>query len=514
MSILIDRHTKVLCQGITGKVGQFHTKGCLDYGTKMVGGVTPGKGGTKHLGLPVFDTVKDAVASTGADASAVYVPPAFAAPTTDVTDNQVSMNFPESATFSARLSSDSDIQSVVLEYGSEQQTCGEVIAKAFPPFTPSRTVEATWTWDMRQSGSQPPGAQLWWRWRFTDANGKETVSDTQTATWLDDVHSWQALTAGQLRVHYYGLDKSFAQSMLNAGLEGISRNANDAGLTTQEPLDIYVYPNYDDLREAILYEPSWTGGQAFPEQNIVIMGTSGASSGWDENTVIHELTHVLVGHFTFSCLGDVPQWLNEGLAVYSEGPLDPQFQGPLDQAIQDNTLLSVRSISGSFSEVSDKANLSYAQSYSIVNFLIETYGQQKMTELLSGLRDGLTLDQALQQTYGFDVDGLEDAWRQAIGAQPRAVSAEPTAQPTPTYVPTIVPISGSPLVLQVTTTPIPTSSLGQQPTDTPDTVRTGPPLWLTLVLIGFCCLTLLVIGVVVLGLVIRSQNRKGGNNAS
>jgi hypothetical protein len=441
-------------------------------------------------------------------------PPAFAAPSMDVTDNQVSMNFPESATFSATLSSDADIQSVVLEYGSEQQTCGEVIAKAFPAFTPSKTVDVEWTWDMRQSGSQPPGAQVWWRWRFTDANGRETVSDTQTATWLDDVHSWETVNSELLRVHYYDIKKSFAQKILDAGLEGISRNANDAGLTTEDPVDIYVYPNYDDLREAILYEPSWVGGRAFPEQNIVIMGTSGSDSGWEEVTVIHELTHVLVGHFTFSCLGFIPQWLNEGLAVYSEGPLDPQLKDALDKAVENNTLLSVRSISGSFAEERDKVDLSYAQSGSLVKFLIETYGQQKMTELLSALRDGLTLDQALQQTYEFDVDGLEDAWRQSIGAQPRAVSAEPTAQPTPTYVPTIVPISGSPLVLQVTTTPIPTSSLSQQPTPVSGDARTGPPLWLTLVLIGFCCLVVLVIGVVVLGLIIRRQNRKGGNNAS
>jgi len=440
------------------------------------------------------------------------VPSAFAAPLADVTNDQIRINFPESATFSATLTSDSEIRSVVLEYGNEQQTCGEVIAKAFPQFTPSRTVDVEWTWDMRQSGSQPPGAQLWWRWRITDANGNETVSETKTATWLDDVHRWQTLSSGQLRVHYYGMDKSFAQSMLDAGLEGMARNARDAGLTTEDPVDIYVYPNYDDLRDAILYEPSWTGGQAFSDQNIVIMGTSGTGSGWDEATVIHELTHVLVGHFTFSCLGDVPQWLNEGLAVYSEGQLDPQFQNSLDRAMQNDTLLSVRSISGSFSEVSDKANLSYAQSYSIVNFLIETYGQPNMTELLSGLRDGLTLDQALQQTYGFDVDGLEDAWRQAIGAQPRAASAQPTALPTPTYVPTIVPISGSPLTLQLTTTPIPTSSLGQQPTQVPGDLRTAPPLWLTLALLSFCCLFLLVIGVVILGLVVRSQNRKGGNN--
>jgi len=79
MSILINRDTKVICQGITGKVGQFHTKGCLEYGTKMVGGVTPGRGGESVLGLPVFDTVREAVKQTGADATMIFVPPAGAA---------------------------------------------------------------------------------------------------------------------------------------------------------------------------------------------------------------------------------------------------------------------------------------------------------------------------------------------------------------------------------------------------------------------------------------------------
>ena len=69
MSILINKNTKVICQGITGKVGQFHTKGCKEYGTKMVGGVTPGKGGETVEGLPVFDTVMEAVKQTGADAT-------------------------------------------------------------------------------------------------------------------------------------------------------------------------------------------------------------------------------------------------------------------------------------------------------------------------------------------------------------------------------------------------------------------------------------------------------------
>ena len=79
MSVMIDKNTKVICQGITGKTGTFHTEQAIAYGTKMVGGVTPGKGGSTHIGLPVYDTVAEAREATGATASVVYVPPPFAA---------------------------------------------------------------------------------------------------------------------------------------------------------------------------------------------------------------------------------------------------------------------------------------------------------------------------------------------------------------------------------------------------------------------------------------------------
>jgi len=430
------------------------------------------------------------------------------------TNNEISLNFPESATFRAAITSDVDITSVVLEYGNEQQTCGEVIAKAFPQFEPGKTVNAEWIWEMRQSGSLPPGAQLWWRWRVVDANGNETVTETKTATWLDNIHQWQTMNNGDsqgVHLHWYEGDQSFATDLAKAASDGLLFNETQAGLKADAPIDLYIYANTNELQEAILYEPSWTGGQAFPDQDIVILGISSSDLDWGRDAIVHELTHVLVGHLTFSCLGDVPTWLNEGLAVYSEGELDQASQQQLEDAIRDDTLLTVRSLSAGFSEVADKAYLSYSQSYSITKFLIETYSQDKMTALLIALRDGKTIDEALMQTYGFNIDGLDDAWRAAIGAQPRLVSPEgaPTAQPAPTFVPTIVPVGGVPLLPQVTATAVPTSSFGQ-PTATP--ARRGPPIGLTLILLAMCCVFLVLIGIVILGFVVRSQNRKAGNN--
>src|ERR671924_242988 len=79
MAILVDKNTRVVTQGITGSTGQFHTRACKEYGTQMVAGVTPGKGGTDFEGIPIFDTVAEARAKTGCDASVIYVPPPFAA---------------------------------------------------------------------------------------------------------------------------------------------------------------------------------------------------------------------------------------------------------------------------------------------------------------------------------------------------------------------------------------------------------------------------------------------------
>jgi hypothetical protein len=393
--------------------------------------------------------------------------------------NNVTLSFPEAATFKAEFKAGVNITSVVLEYGVDQLTCGTVVAKSFPQVTPAADVQVDWTWEMRQSGSLPPGASLWWRWQVHDANGAQFTSPKQTIIWLDSVHSWQVISGGNINLHYYEGGQAFGQPLHDAAAQALVRLSQDVGIRAEKPVNIYIYANTNDLKEAILYEPSWIGGQAFPEYNIVIIGVSTDQLDWGKSTEAHELTHVLVGHLTFTCLGFIPTWLNEGLAMYGEGGPGSGQMAQFDQAKAAGQLLALRSLAGNFSEESDRANLSYTESYSVVNFLIQTYARDKMTALLSGLHNGATADEALQSVYGFNTEGLEDAWRASIGAAPRVGTSNPTPVPTPTQVPTIVPVGAAPIA-PAAPTPRPTqvqpTATQVEITQTPGPAATSVPL--------------------------------------
>ena len=439
-----------------------------------------------------------------------------AAPSREVTvvQNEAALDFPNAITFHGRFRSDSQITDVTLEYGTTELTCGTVVAKARPDFTPGGDVRVQWTWDMRQSGSLPPGATIWWQWVVEDASGV-TRTPRETVTWLDDKYDWKTISGGNANLHWYSGSQSFGQQLHDAATGALARMEADAGLKADAPVDLYIYGDFTDMRDAILYEPGWTGGIAYPEYNSVIIGIAPDDLAWGRSTIAHELTHVLVGHLTFSCLTSVPTWVKEGLAVYSEGKLDASSAAQLQAAIDEDTLLSVRSLSGGFSEVPGRAYLSYSESYSLVKFLVETYGRDKMTGLLLQLKDGVPIDDALTAVYGFDVGGLEDAWRAAIGAKPREVAGEPTAMPTPTIVPTIVPFAGvSSAQMQATQTSlgIPTATAIPPPpqvTPTPPSFGAAGRLAIAGGLGVACCLGLLLLGVIIF-LVVRSS--RGGKN--
>lgn len=369
-----------------------------------------------------------------------------------VANDRATPEFPERLTFNADLQGQAEIQRVVLEYGVDQLTCSQVVAKAFPDFTPGLSVSVAWTWEMRQSGSLPPGAQIWWRWRVTEADGRETVTETQTTLWLDADHAWQTVSGGGINLHWYSGGASFGRQLHDSAVRSLAALERSTGLSAEAPVDLYIYANTDDMRAAVLYEPGWTGGLAYPAHDVVIIGIAPEDLAWGQRTQAHELTHVLVGHRTFSCLGVVPTWLNEGLAVYGEGGPDAASLEQFDAAVAADTVLSVRALSGGFSEDPAQADLSYSQSYRLTQYLIDAHGQPAMLDLLGQLRDGATVDAALQAVYGFDVDGFEAEWRAALGLAPRQ-PANATPTPVPSAVPTLVPVAALPAAIGATATP-------------------------------------------------------------
>jgi hypothetical protein len=443
-----------------------------------------------------------------------------------VVSDSASLTFPTSLVFNAEFQGGASITSVVLEYGVNQLTCGTVDAKAFPQVTPATDVKVTWTWQMLESGSLPPGATVWWHWLVTDSGGAQFTSPTKTVLWLDNVHPWQVITGGNINLHYYNGDSSFGQQLHDAAAQALVRLSQDVGVTSDSPVDIYIYANSTDLQDAILFAPTWVGGQAFPENNLVIIGIPTDQLDWGKSTEAHELTHVLVGHLTFSCLGFIPTWLNEGLAMYGQGGVQPADQAQFDQAKSANQLPSLPSLNGEFSAEATRATLSYTEAYSVVNFMIKTYSRDKMTALLLDLKDGQTIDQALQAVYGFDINGLETAWRTSIGAKTQGGSSQPTSVPTPTIVPTYVPISAAPLAAAANSTPQSTQANATiapfiaTPTTLPTRlppVVTVPPAsppgfnlgnLTTLLVVGLACVViLLLVAGLIIFLIVRGQNR-------
>jgi hypothetical protein len=378
--------------------------------------------------------------------AAVLAPfPARAGTAADISveDNRAVADFPNTLTFQLTLSSPTDIERIVLEYGSEQLTCGEVVSKAFPDFEPAERVEAEWIWDMRRSGGEPPGATIWWQWRVTDGEGGEHLVERKEFLWLDSLYPWQSLSEGPIAVHWYEGGSAFGEDMLDSALRSAQHIEDLIDLRPVGGVDLYLYGEYEDMQDSILNEPEWTGGVSYGEYNIILLGVPEGSEEWGKAAIAHELMHTVVDRFAFSCLVRIPSWIHEGLAMVSEGGPDEYGSMLLQKAIDDNELFPLRSLGGGFPEDATSALLAYAQSYSVVDFLIRKGDASRMRSLLSLLAEGTTVDDALLQLYGFNVDGLDAAWRDSVGAEPLGQEeTAPTA--TPTVVPTYPPLAYAP----------------------------------------------------------------------
>ncbi|MEE8619596.1 MAG: peptidase MA family metallohydrolase [Dehalococcoidia bacterium] len=335
-----------------------------------------------------------------------------------VIDMDVDIDFPNQAVFTIEAESYVDIVDVRLYYQVDRMNYAEVVSEGWADFTPASMVEANWVWDMRNVGL-PSGAEVIYWWMIEDADGNRFETSPDIMNFDDDRYLWQSLTStapqgSEMSLFWYEGSDSFARELMDTCDEGLARLTQDIGTYPERPINIYIYASDDDLKGAMIFPQEWTGGVAFTAFSTIAIGISPSELDWGRRALVHELTHLVVHQATFSPYGQLPLWLDEGLAMYNEGELDPVLRSYLEEAILEDELISVRSLCSPFSAYSEKAGLSYAQSYSLVEYLLDNYGQDSMLDLLTVFKQGSTYDEALTEVYGFDIDGLDARWRATL----------------------------------------------------------------------------------------------------
>ena len=331
-----------------------------------------------------------------------------------VLDSSAQVEFPNELNFSLSAESDVNITDIRLHYRVDRTSFVQVTSEAYIEFAPTNTVYVDWPLEMVKIGGLPPGSSVDYWWTVEDAKGDKVETAPVQVQFDDNRYSWQSLTEGKVTICWYKGDESFAQALMAAAQQALARLAEDTGAEPEKPVKLYIYANTQDLRGAMIYPQEWTGGVTFTRHGIMAIGIAPGKLDWGKRAIAHELTHLVIHQMTFNPYNDLPTWLDEGLAMRTEGPLEPVFTGSLDKAIAENSLISVQSLSSPFSAYAEESVLSYAQSYSLIDFLITNYGQGKMLKLLNTFRQGSSYDGALEKVYGFDMDGLDTLWRDYV----------------------------------------------------------------------------------------------------
>ncbi|MFC2006642.1 peptidase MA family metallohydrolase [Chloroflexota bacterium] len=334
-----------------------------------------------------------------------------------IIDSSAQAEFPTELSFNLKAESDVSVTDVRLHYIVEHEGYAQVTSEVYVELVPALTIDVGWSWDMRRTGGLPPGSSLEYWWTVYDADGIQFKTTPVRVQFDDNRYPWRSLSEGKVTIHWYDGGESFANELMLTAQQAISRLSEDTGARLEKPVVIYIYADSRDLQGALIYPQEWTGGVTFQRYGTIAIGISPEDITWGKRATVHELTHLVIHQATFNPYNDLPTWLDEGLAMYSEGALEAPLRSLLNRAIAENELISVRGLSSPFSAFPEKSYLSYAQSYSLVEFLITNYGQARMLELLNIFRQGSTGDEALLKVYDFNMDGLDSLWRAYVAGR-------------------------------------------------------------------------------------------------
>lgn len=347
----------------------------------------------------------------------------------NVTSYRAENHFPERVQFIVFIESAQPVSSVRLRY---EFSGGGAPASATATFTPGVAVRAEYDLATNNPGSGvyiPPGTVITYRWEIEDAAGNRITTEPETVVYEDTRFQWQSLTDGNLSIYWYRGGQTFAEQLLATGRETLTSMGDLLGAQIDFPVKVFLYDNAQDMRPALQRRSSvydaqvHTLGQRVSNDTVIVLNAAGTS-----DTLRHELTHVVTNVAGKGPFSDIPAWLDEGTAVYSQKQVDDSYQRAIQAAARRDRLLPLRALNTLGSDP-NSVNLWYAQAWSLVNYLIDTYGKEKFAELFATFKAGSTVENALQSVYGISQDELEAAWRESIGAPPPQPAARTTSTP-------------------------------------------------------------------------------------
>lgn len=318
--------------------------------------------------------------------------------------------FPASLTFSLEAKGPAAITDVRLSYSVERDSFARVVTEIKPAFSQSTDVSTSWVWDMRQGGGFPSGTVVDYWWTVADASGGRLTSAIEHVSFDDTRYSWQSIQGGNITLYWYSGDKAFAQSLMTSAQQGLTGLEQSTGAHLIRPVRVFIYGSAQDLLGAMIFPQEWTGGATYPQYSTIVIGIATSQLDWGKGAMVHELAHMVNYQITRNPYSGLPTWLDEGLATYAQG-LDSNSRNILVSALSLGSLISVRSLCSPFSADPNQTYLSYAESFSLVDYLVSAYGQAKMLELMTTFSRGSGYDEALLAVYGFDIEGLGTRWQ-------------------------------------------------------------------------------------------------------
>jgi hypothetical protein len=352
-----------------------------------------------------------------------------------VTDQAGDTSFRDQLIFTLSAENSAEITEVDLFY----RVVGQLAtSRNEAEFTPGTSIEAAFTIDQTNPSNYfPPGTELEYWWKIVDADGNELKTERKTLLYSDERHNWQALQDERLTLYWYEGSEKFGQALFDRANVALDTLESDIGIVLENPIKIFIYANHQDLLGALsVTAQEWTGGVAYTEFGVVVLGINPRQLDWGLNAMTHEMSHLVIHQATDNPFTGLPRWLDEGIAVYNENrdELDEDFRPLFERAVRNDTLITLRTLSSPFSADPLEANLAYGQSGAMVNFIVETYGSEAMADLLSIFAEGAIPDEALEQALGVDTDGLDNAFRASLTLAPlpgtEAIEIETTTEDT------------------------------------------------------------------------------------